>query len=66
MFLSIDSAAFADCESLRDVYLPASIEEIEDYAFNGCPEFTVHGFAGTYAEEFAEEQGLTFVEVSDI
>ena len=64
--LSINGDAFADCESLRDVYLPASIEEIDDCAFYGCSEFTIHGLAGSYAEEFAEEQGLPFVEVSDI
>ena len=52
--------AFADCESLRDVTLPASVTEIDDCAFYGCPLFTIHAPAGSYAEQFAKEKGYPF------
>ena len=56
--------AFADCESLRDVTLPASVTKIYDcahgYSFFGCPQFTIHAPAGSYAEQFAKEKGDPF------
>ena len=56
--------AFADCESLRDVTLPASVTKIYDcahgYSFFGCPQFTIHAPAGSYAEQFAKEKGYPF------
>ena len=56
--------AFADCESLRDVTLPASVTKIYDcahgYSFFGCPQFIIHAPAGSYAEQFAKEKGYPF------
>ena len=56
--------AFADCESLHDVTLPASVTKIYDcahgYSFFGCPQFTIHAPAGSYAEQFAKEKGHPF------
>ena len=52
--------AFADCESLRDVTLPASVTEIDDCVFYGCPLFTIHAPEGSYAEQFAKEKGYPF------
>ncbi len=42
------------------------IEEIDACAFYGCPKFIIHKIAETYAEQSAKEQGLSFVEFSDI
>lgn len=56
--------AFADCESLRDVTLPASVTKIYDcahgYSFFGCPQFIIHAPEGSYAEQFAKEKGYPF------
>lgn len=38
----IDSWAFKECTSLTDVYLPTSLTEISDKAFEGCGEITFH------------------------
>lgn len=40
--LSIGAWAFKDCTSLTDIYLPASLTEINDKAFEGCGEITLH------------------------
>lgn len=34
--------AFKDCVSLVDVYLPSTIEDISDKAFEGCPNVKLH------------------------
>lgn len=39
---SIDAWAFKDCTSLRDVHLPASLDKINENAFDGCGEITFH------------------------
>lgn len=36
--------AFKDCVSLTDVYLPESLIDISDKAFEGCGEITFHRF----------------------
>ncbi len=38
----IDAWAFKDCTGLTDVYLPASLTDINDKAFEGCGEITFH------------------------
>lgn len=37
----IGSNAFCDCLSLRKVYLPDSLEEIENFAFSGCKNLRI-------------------------
>lgn len=34
--------AFRDCVRLEDVYLPTTIKEISDKAFEGCPNVKIH------------------------
>jgi len=38
----IDAWAFKDCTALTDIYLPASLTEISDRAFEGCGEIAFH------------------------
>ena len=39
---SIGPWAFKDCTALTDVYLPTSLTEISDKAFEGCGKITFH------------------------
>ncbi len=54
--------AFAyGCKLLTDVFLPASVENIDGYAFHGCGEhLTIHAPVGSYAELFAKEHCIQF------
>ena len=63
---SICTAAFQSCSSLRIITIPESVVEIMCYplgehAFIGCPDVTIHAPAGSYAEKYAEENGIPFV-----
>lgn len=69
----VESRAFYNCPALKEITIYAGVDEIESYAF-GCYEserwglspvqgFTVYGFTGTAAEEYAEAYGLNFVSI---
>lgn len=56
----ISSYAFYGCENLGDVYLPTSIKEIGEYAFEECPNICLIVTEGSYAEEWAIENGIRY------
>lgn len=62
---SIGDLCFAGCGALQSVTIPASVTEIGEDVFKDCPaELVICGQAGSYAEQFAGEQGLRFQAVS--
>lgn len=62
--LSIGQYAFGDCDNLVSVTIPATVTEIGDYAFQWCSdELVIYGQAGSCAETYAAENGITFVAV---
>lgn len=59
--------AFVDCASLESVTLYRSVASIEDDAFVGCSEnFSIRGYKGSFAEEYALGNGLKFVPFSTV
>lgn len=60
----IGKSAFADCENLEAVLIPRSVAEIGEEAFSGCGEFTVFGYKGSFAEEYAAENGIAFESIT--
>lgn len=60
----IGENAFAICAALKELYVAASVEEIDpEYAptvFFWCDELTIKGEAGSYIESFCAEQGIPF------
>lgn len=58
---SLGKDAFALCRKLTKVTFPASIETVDDGALSARAEIV--GFAGTAAETFAANRGLTFTAI---
>ena len=59
---SIGDSAFARCiNKLTDMFIPASVIEIDNSAFMWCGEFTIHAPAGSYAEQYAKENNIPFM-----
>lgn len=56
--LRIGERAFADCDKLDTVYIPASVTDIAANAFTGSPGVTICCKPGSAAERFAVENGL--------
>ena len=57
----IDKSAFVNDPKLLTITLPRTVNTIDSTAFSYAAKMTVYGVAGTYAEEWAESVGATFV-----
>ena len=57
----IDKSAFVNDPKLLTIMLPRTVNTIDSTAFSYADKMTVYGVAGTYAEEWAESVGATFV-----
>ena len=57
----IGEGVFESCTALRDIYIPDSVEQILYDAFWACDKLTIHAHKGSYAEEYAKENNITFV-----
>ena len=59
---SIGESAFQDCIRLTAVYIPEAVTSIGQNAFKGCTLMTIYGVSGSYAETYAMENNIPFVE----
>jgi hypothetical protein len=59
----IRPVVFRDCVSLTDIVIPDSVTEIYEDVFEGCKSLIIRGSKGSYAEVFANEQGIPFVPI---
>ena len=50
--------SFKYCTALEKVTIPASVTEIDPNAFKGCENVTIIAEPGSYAESYANEQGI--------
>ena len=60
---AIGPRAFADCLNLTAILIPASVESIDDTAFQGSENVTIYGAANSEAKLFADASGIPFVPV---
>lgn len=60
---SIGAMAFAECNSLKQIYIPYGCENIAANAFGSLTSITIYGKSGSYAEWFAGRHGFSFVAV---
>lgn len=56
----IGDGAFWGCDNLRRVVIPISVTEIGTAAFDQCQRLILYGTPGSYAEEYADENGIPF------
>lgn len=57
---TIDARTFYNCTDLYDIRLPDSIAEIGNQAFEGCHRLTISSSENSYAQKYAEENGIPF------
>ena len=73
---TIGDYAFCECSSLASVTIPASVTTIGDFAFGYSHDydrddmvkvdgFSICGYNGTAAEQYANDNGFTFISLGD-
>ena len=64
---SLGNYSFGYCTSLEKITIPASVTSISTSCFSGCPStMVIRGYAGSYAETFATENGYTFEVIDEV
>ncbi|OUO28827.1 leucine-rich repeat protein [Eubacterium sp. An3] len=58
---TVGANAFKNCVALMEITIPRATTSIDATAFSYPSKMTVYGVAGSYAETFANEQGMKFV-----
>lgn len=58
----INRETFFSCESLREIHIPNSVKKIHPSAFKGCDNLVVYGPKGSYAQKFAKQHNIKFIE----
>ena len=64
--LSIDYGAFQSCRGLKDIYINSKKINIYDDKDTISDTATIHGYAGSTAQAYAEKYGRTFVAFPEI
>lgn len=62
--VSIGDYAFANIPTLHSIVIPQGVSSIGDNAFRGSESVTIYGTAGSYAESWAGEHGILFVDTA--
>ena len=57
----IESQAFVNCTGLTEIHIPVSVTYIADNAFSYPDRMTAYGKAGSYAEQYCNSKGITFI-----
>ena len=58
---TIERNAFESCEKLKKIVIPKNVTAIDATAFGGAANVTIYGEAGSYAQQFANTNGMPFV-----
>lgn len=57
----IGTAVFGNCSNLQKIVLPVSITSISNSAFEGSSNVVIYSESGSYAEQFATEHNIPFM-----
>ncbi len=59
--VNLEHDLFKSCFKLCNVYIPDSVKQIGTHAFAGCRNLVIHGVKNSYAENYANENGINFI-----
>lgn len=62
---TISDFSFAGCTSLEKVVIPKTVKNISAKAFLNCDKLTIFGYTNSYAQTYAEENGINFVALDE-
>jgi hypothetical protein len=56
---------FGECSNLTSITIPNGVTKIGSDAFSGCDNFTIYGYSGSYAETYAIENNIPFIDIEE-
>ena len=56
----IRACAFKGCKSLKEITIPDSVIDIGERAFEGCEDLVIKAPENSFAQKYAEENGMKF------
>lgn len=62
---TISDFSFAGCTSLEKVVIPKTVKNISAKAFLNCDKLKIFGYTNSYAQTYAEENGINFVALDE-
>ena len=60
----IKEYAFYGCSRLSSIVIPNSVTKIEAKAFTGCDKLTIKGNSDSYAQTYAQKNGIPFEDIN--
>ena len=64
--VSIESRAFTNDMSLAKIVIPGDISYISDIAFQSCDKAVIYGYKDSYAEKYASDNKIPFVDLDTV
>ncbi len=61
---TIEGLAFSNCGNLKKIVIPDSTTYISYDAFKNSPNVSIEGYSGSYAQTFAQNNGINFVDLT--
>ncbi len=61
----VGAAAFLNCENLKSVNIPKSVGYIGADAFGFCEKLTIKCYENSYAQDYAEENGIKYLLIDE-
>ena len=57
---TIEAYVFAGCTALTKIWIDQEVTSIGNNVFENCSNLTIHGIENSYAQEYAETNGIPF------
>ena len=62
---AIGANTFNSCTNLQGIFIPQSVTSIGTNAFYGCNSLTIYGISGSFAQQYATNNGILFEAISN-
>lgn len=60
---NISNMAFENCTNLEKIVISTNVSWIAADTFNNCDKITIYGYGGSYAQTYADENNIPFVDM---